>query len=263
MKAKQAKRTHWQIMCDVIFALIIRELKTRFGANRLGYFWAVAEPIFQVAIMGIIVTLLGRNSIANIPVALFLFTAILPFNLFNKLLPQLSQAVNANKGLLSYRQVNAIDPIISRIIIEICNYLLVYFLIFAFMGWLGFDVIPQDLLALLAASCLIAIIAIGLGLLLCSAEIYWSDTSKIVSIAMRPIFFVSGIFFCAPTIPQQYWYLFDWNPIFHAIELSRDAFFKSYESPIGDWIYLSLWALISFCCGLGVFNFNRMKFITS
>ena len=250
-------------MCDVIFALIIRELKTRFGANRLGYFWAVAEPVAQVAIMGLIFTLLGRTSVANIPVALFLFSAILPFKLFGKLLPQLSQAVNANKGLLSYRQVNAIDPVIARVIIEVMNFLLVYLIVFGFMGWLGFDVIPQNLLELLAASALLTIIAIGLGLMLCAATTYWKDTDKIVGMIMQPMFFVSGIFYCATSIPPQYWYLFDWNPIFHAIELSRDAFFSQYQTPIGSFEYLGLWALFSFCGGLAVFHHNRMRFLTA
>lgn len=250
-------------MCDVIFALIIRELKTRFGANRLGYFWAVAEPVAQVAIMGLIFTLLGRTSIANIPVALFLFSGILPFKMFSKLLPQLSQAVNANKGLLSYRQVNAIDPVIARVIIEVTTFLVVYLIVFGFMGWLGFQVIPQNLLELLLASILLCIVAIGLGLMLCSAMTYWKDTEKLVSMVMQPMFFVSGIFFCAPMIPAQYWYLFDWNPIFHALELSRDAFFHQYQTPVGSFEYLGLWALFCFCGGLAVFHHNRMRFLTA
>lgn len=250
-------------MCDVIFALIIRELKTRFGSNRLGYFWALAEPIAQVAVLGVIFTLLGRSSIANIPVALFLFSAILPFRLFSKLLPQLSQAVNANKGLLCYRQVNAIDPILARIVIEIITFLVVYIIIFSFMGWLGFKVIPNDLLKLIMATLLLATIAIGIGLMLCCVEIFWNDISKVTAMIMQPMFYISGIFYCAVMIPSQYWYLFDWNPIFHAIELIRDAFFKNYKTPIGSWEYLSIWALVCLGIGLGLFNHNRMRFITT
>lgn len=262
-KEKKAHRSHFNIMCDVIFALIIRELKTRFGSNRLGYFWAIAEPITQVAVMGIIFTLLGRDSIANIPVALFLFTGMLPFKLFGKLLPQLTQAINANRGLLSYRQVNAIDPIIARIIIEIVNFIVVYTIIFGFMAWLGFEVIPDNLLALLGASLLLMIIAVGLGLVLCCIATYWADVNKIISMIMQPMFFISGIFFCAPMIPPEYWSLFSWNPIFHAIELSRDAFFSAYSTPIGSWEYLGLWALLSLTTGLAIFHHNRMRFLTA
>jgi len=76
------------------------------------------------------------------------------------------------------------------------------------------------------------------------------------------MFFISGIFFAATMIPQQYWYLFSWNPLFHAIELSRDAFFISYATPVGDWVYLSTCALVSLAFGLICFYANRMRFIT-
>jgi capsular polysaccharide transport system permease protein len=256
-------RNSWQIMCDSVHALLMREIKTRFGTNRLGYFWAIAEPVAQASILGLIFTLLGRSSVSGIEIALFMFTGILPFKMFAKLLPQLSAAVSANKALLSYRQVSAIDPIITRVIIEVATFVIAYLVIFSVMGWLGFDVIPNDILALLIASFLLIIIAIGIGLMLCVAMSYWQDTSKVVGMVMQPMFFISGIFFAATMIPQQYWYLFDWNPIFHAIELSRDAFFFSYVTPIGSWWYLSLCALVSFSLGMFAFYYKRLRFLTT
>ena len=255
-------RNSLQIMNDTVHALLMREIKTRFGTKHLGYFWAIAEPVAAVAVMGLIFTLIGRSSVANIPVVLFLFTAMLPFNLFSKLLNQLTPAVSANKALLVYRQVSVIDPIITRILIELVTYLLVYCIVFSFLAWLGFDVLPADFLKVLTASVLLALMAIGLGLILCSAMSYWQDAKKVVSIITRPLFFVSGVLYSATMIPPQYWYLLDWNPIFHAIELSRDAFFSAYVTPVGSWFYLSFSALVSFSLGLTIFYVNRLRFIT-
>ncbi|MCL2914148.1 ABC transporter permease [Shewanella corallii] len=257
------KRSHWQIMCDVIFALIIRELKTRFGANRLGYFWALAEPMAQAAVMALIFSLLGRSSLSGVPVALFMLVAILPFKLFSKLLPQLSAAIESNKGLLGYRQVTASDPIISRLIIEVITFLIVYLLLMSTMAWLGYNVIPDDLLELLGVSALTIIMATGLGLMLCAATTWWKDTGKIVSMVMQPMFFISGIMFCATMIPQQYWYLLSWNPLFHVTELSRDAYFSAYQTPVGSFEYLGIWAIASFTFGLMTFQVNRQRFITT
>jgi capsular polysaccharide transport system permease protein len=250
-------------MCDTVHALMMREIKTRFGANRLGYFWAIAEPVASVAVMGLIFTLLGRHSIANVPVALFLFAAMLPFKLFSNLLNQLTSAVNANKALLAYRQVSAIDPVITRIIIELATYLIVYCIIFSFLAWLGFEVLPDDLLKVLAASALLALMSIGLGLMLCTAMSYWKDTKKVVGIITRPLFFISGVLYCATMVPSKYWYLLDWNPIFHVMELSRDAYFSSYVTPLGSWYYLGTCALVIFSLGLTTFYVNRLRFITA
>jgi len=255
------KRTSFQIMTSTVHALLMREIKTRFGANRLGYFWAIAEPVAQASVMALIFTLLGRTSISGIPIALFLFTGILPFKFFSKLIPQVGAAVSANKALFTYRQVTAIDPIITRVLIETVTFIVVYILILSAMAWLGFDVLPNDLLALLAACFLLLTLAVGIGLLLCCAITYWPDAAKLFAMIMSPMFFISGVLYCATMIPEQYWYLFSWNPIFHLIELSRDAFFVSYTTPIGDWYFVSFIALASIALGLMAFRINRHRFI--
>jgi capsular polysaccharide transport system permease protein len=248
-------------MYGTVHALLMRELKTRFGANRLGYFWALFDPIMQAAVIGLLFTFIGRSSLVGVPVALFIISGILPFQFFSQLLPQLSAAVQANKNLLSYKQVTAIDPILTRILIETATFIIVYTIILSFMAWLGLDVFPDDILALIAASTLLLILGIGIGLLLCSAITFWKDTGKILQIILRPMFFISGIFFCATMIPSQYWYLFSWNPIFHIIELSRDALFDSYTTPIGDWVFVSKVSFISLGLGLMTFKLCRQRFI--
>jgi capsular polysaccharide transport system permease protein len=257
------KRNAITIMFDTVHALLMRELKTRFGANRLGYFWAIVEPVAQASIFAVIFTVLGRKAVAGVPVALFLLSGILAFNLFSKLLPQLSSAIKANKALFSYRQVTAIDPVITRLIIELATFIVVYTIILLGLAWLGFEVMPDDFPKVLLATSLLIILTTGLGLILCSLVSYWQDTPKIVSMVMRPMFFMSGVFYCATMIPKQYWYLFDWNPIFHAIELSRDAFFSGYTTPIGSWEYLSVTALVCFATGLGTFQLSQQRFISS
>ncbi|WP_260680351.1 ABC transporter permease [Thalassotalea sp. PS06] len=250
-------------MCDSIHALMLREVKTRFGSNRLGYFWAIAEPFAQATIMAAMFTAIGRNSLSGVPVAMFLISGILPFKMFSKLMPQLAASVSANKGLLGYRQVEPIDPLITRFIIEMVTFVIVYAITVSVLAWIGFEVMPENFSALVLITCLLSLLALGLGLLLCSATIYWEDTPKIVSILMMPMFLISGIFFSATMIPSQYWFLFDWNPIFHVIELSRDAYFQSYTTPVGDWKYVCFVVLCCLAAGLMTFQINRLKFITA
>lgn len=258
----RSKRTSIQITIDTVHALLMRELKTRFGNSRLGYFWAIAEPAAQAAILATLFTLLGRNSLAGVPVALFLISGVMLFKAFGKTVTQLSAGIESNKALFSYRQVSPIDPILTRLIIELATFFVVYIIILSVMFWLGFDVWPQDLLALIAASLLLFLLAVGIALCMSSAFLYWKDANKLLALAMRPMFFISGILFCATMIPAKYWYLFSWNPVFHAIELSRTAFFESYQSPVGSWGYLSFVAFSFFVLGLMLYRINRMKFVT-
>ena len=109
---------------DVIFALFIREIKTRFGAYRLGLVWAFLEPMSFVIVH-------IRHSISQqwriivwwgnhgIPYPIFLMLGYVPFMLFSKLLTQGAAAVSANQGLFNYRQVRPIDTILARTLLEV------------------------------------------------------------------------------------------------------------------------------------------------
>jgi capsular polysaccharide transport system permease protein len=256
-------RISLQIMKDTVFALMMRELKTRFGAKKLGYFWAIAEPAAQAFILAIMFSLIGRSSLSGVPVALFMISGLMPFKFFSKLMPQLAGSVQANKALFTYRQVSILDPLITRLIIEVVTYVVVFCIILAVMAWMGFNVEMQDFLAFLMINILLISLGLGMGILLCVVGAYWEDTSKVVGMIMMPMFMISGIFFTATMIPQKYLYLFDWNPIFHIIELIRQAMFVSYISPIGDWQYVAFCALVVNAVGLMLYQVSRQRFITS
>jgi capsular polysaccharide transport system permease protein len=261
--SKRTPRTSLQIMFDTVFALMMRELKTRFGAKKLGYFWAIVEPAAQASIMALIWSFMGRSSLSGVHVALFMVSGIMPFKFFSKLLPQLASSVQANKALFTYRQVSILDPIITRLIIELATYIIVFCIILSVMAWMGLGVQMQDFLAFFGINLLLVFLATGLGVLLCVAAAYWEDTIKIVAMVMTPMFLMSGIFFTTTMIPPQYMYVFDWNPVFHIIELIRQSMFVSYTSPVGDWQYVAFVALVANAAGLMLYQINRQRFITS
>lgn len=256
-------RSSLQIMIDTVFALMMRELKTRFGSKKLGYFWAIAEPAAQAAFMAILFSLIGRASLSGVSVALFMISGIMPFKFFSKLFPQLANAVSANKSLFTYRQVSPIDPLITRLIIEVVTYIIVFSALLAGMAWLDFEVEMQDFLSFIVINIALILLGLGVGLILCISSTYWEDTAKLIAMIMTPMFFLSGIFFTATMVPQKYHYLLDWNPIFHVIELVRQAMFTSYTTPVGDLGYVAMCALIANATGLILYRVNYQRLIVS
>ncbi|MBM95378.1 MAG: ABC transporter [Oceanospirillaceae bacterium] len=263
MVAPVQSRSSLQVMRDTVSALMIRELKTRFGSSRLGYFWAVAEPALQASIIAVLFTIIGRTSLSGVPVALFLIVGILPFRGFFKIAVQLSAAIKSNKALFCYRQVLPIDPFITRLLIETATYVIVYIVLFLIMGWVGFSVVPEKPLELAMVNLIMFAMASGYGLVLCSSALYYEDTTKIVSLITQPLFFLSGVFFAITMVPAQYWHYLTWNPLLHITEISRDAMFSSYETPVGDWGYIITITICLWGLGLSLYWVNRQRFIAT
>lgn len=66
----QALLTQFQ----VIHALVIRETRTRFGRHRLGYVWALLEPVIFIAMFAGMYALMDRRMPYDLPVIAFLVT---------------------------------------------------------------------------------------------------------------------------------------------------------------------------------------------
>lgn len=83
----------------------------------------------------------------------------------------------------------------------------------------------------------------GFGLVSAVIRLYLPGYSSFQALLMRILFFVSGIYFVADSLPQvlrdALWY----NPVMHLIEWERSAFFYGFESHFYDPMYLLLWIL--------------------
>ena len=69
--------------CRVIHALIIRESRTRFGEAKLGYGWALLEPILHITMLSAVFSLMmqGRPPIGT-HFFIFYFTGLVPYLMF-------------------------------------------------------------------------------------------------------------------------------------------------------------------------------------
>jgi tetratricopeptide (TPR) repeat protein len=76
-------RERLRTQCRVIQALIIRETRTRFGDSKLGYGWALLEPILHITLLSAVFSLMmqGRPPIGA-HFFIFYFTGLIPYYMF-------------------------------------------------------------------------------------------------------------------------------------------------------------------------------------
>jgi len=253
----------WKIQKNVVFALYIRELKARFSHFRLGYIWAIAEPLAMVALLSIIRMALGKKDIAGISYPLFFATGIIPYYFFQTSVTQLLSVIESNMPLMNYRIVKPIDPVIAKIILEFLIYMGTGVLIVGGLVFLGFGFTWNNTLGLiLVMACLISF-TLGIGLITSVIGAFLHESKKIVPIIIRPFFFISGIFFPATMIPSIYRDKLLWNPLLHVSELTRRCIFEEFTVSHGNIMYLFFCSITSLGLGLCVYRVSRLKLSTS
>jgi len=252
----------WELQRNVIGALIYRELKTRVSEVRFGVVGVFIEPLGVMAVFLLIFSVI-RGDRGPLDIALFLAAGIVLYTLFNEVAVRALNAMRANEALFFYRPVKPIDAVIARGLVESALFAIVYTVISAFIFAFREKWILYDFPLLVISYVLLALTAFGIGLLLMVAGHRYSSLVQIVPMAIRPLWFISGVFFSVVSLPQWIRPWLTWNPILQAIELSRHAFSEDYLLDKSISLpYLLACAGVSCCLGLWVYSNNERILLT-
>ena len=254
------RRTPWEIQRSVVFALYLRELKTRFGGRWMGAFWVVLEPLAHLALMTVIFGFLHQAVSPSIDYPVFLITGMVPFFLFKNLATRLMDAIDSNRGLFNYRPVTPMDALLSRAMLETSLYGTVYAIMLALLGWVGYRFLPAEPLELIGTSAVLVLLGGSLGALFAVATNDVPQTRAMIRIAFMPLYFISGVLFPIQAVPAEFlpWLL--WNPVLHLVELSRHAFFPQYALLPGISMgYAAAVTVVALALALSLYRVRRRR----
>lgn len=255
-------RSPWEIQRAVLFALFLRELRTRSGNKWIGVLWALAEPLAQTLLLISVFGILRHVASANMEFPVFLISGMMPFFLFRSLAQRLTEAIDNNRALFSYRQVKPIDTIVARGLFESVLWLVVFILTLTIMVWAGFDALPKRPLELLGTVSLAAVLGLGLGLLMAIVTHDQPRLRTLVRMMYFPLYFFSGVIFSVATLPATYQRWLLWNPLLHVVELSRNSFEPAHALLEGiSPAYPAAVALVLLAGGLALYRRDRQKLL--
>lgn len=231
-----------RISTRVIFALIRRDMRSRFGRSRLGYFWAIMEPIGHLLTLGTVFAFLnhGRPLIGT-DLYIFYVTGLIPFLIFSHVVVDLMPALTANVPVLSLPIVKQWDVLVAKSILSLWTETLVAVIVFGCFVILGRPGLPSDLLTCMAAILVIWLLAVGFGLInMVIAEMFHAWES-VVSATLRLLYFLSGIYYSPIIMPAWLRDILVLNPVLQGVEWFRNGFYRQYEPHWLNIPYLLVW----------------------
>ena len=228
----------------VIFALMLREARTRYGRTKLGYLWAFIQPCIHIAFFWSVMTFLGRR--AN-PLddnnAMFLATGMLTFLGFRNVMRRTQGGYGSNEALLSFPIVKVVDVFLGRALLELATWVTVSMVIIGLLIMAGAGSYPHDILSMVTAILALFMIAFGMGMTIGIISEFIPALGNVRAIPMRLLYFLSGVFFLPDAMPPAAREVLAWNPVLHGITLFREGYYWMYDSNILDVNYLFGWAV--------------------
>lgn len=250
--------TRWR----VIYAIMLRDIRTRFGQTRLGYFWAIMEPITHLMTLGTVFYAVNHSPP---PVGdnmfLFYITGLVPFLMFSHVSHDVMSASEANNVMLQLPIVKRTDIMMAHALRQFATEICVGIIIFSIAALLGERGAPADPMTAMMAITVLWLLAVGVGAFnLVILEAFPSYETLYASL-IRLLYVASGIYFSPISMPDWARDILVWNPILQGIEFFRSGFFPQYDPHWVDLNYLLIWVVASIGIGFALERALRSRMV--
>ncbi|HEU0221626.1 MAG TPA: ABC transporter permease [Paracoccaceae bacterium] len=225
----------------VFFALMMREMTTRYAKGTGGYLWAVLGPVLAILVMSMVFAQMFRTPSLGTSFILFYTSGYVPFHMYGDVQNAVSGSVKYNRALMQYPAVTPLDAVLARATLSILTVLFVGVVILA--GAIAVTSTPVNLdfevlsLALLTA----ALLGVGIGSLNCVVIAFFPTWERLWRVATTPLFICSAIIYIYEEAPRAFQEILWYNPLVHVTGYMRSGIFGAYAA---DYVSLTyVWGL--------------------
>jgi capsular polysaccharide transport system permease protein len=248
--AKPSLADCWRIQRRVIWALLLREILTRYGRHNIGFLWLFVEPmLFTVGVTALWTATKAVHG-SSLPIVAFAVTGYSSVLLWRNMPARCIMAMEPNFGLLYHRNVRPIDIYLSRLVLEAAGAgisFVVLMLFFHFVGWLA---LPEDVLEVIAAWLMLAWMGTGLALFIGSLSEFSEMVEKLWHPTQYLLFPLSGAAFLVDALPVQAQHYVLLLPMVHGVEMLREGYFGSQMVAHYSLAYMAVWNAVLTLLGL-------------
>jgi ABC-type polysaccharide/polyol phosphate export permease len=240
----------WQIQRRVIWALVMREILTRYGRHNIGFLWLFVEPMLFTLMVTALWTATKSVHGSSLPIVAFAVTGYSSVLLWRNMPSRCIKALEPNLSLLYHRNVRPLDIYIARLALEAGGATIsfvVLVLFFHFLGWLDY---PEDFLQVVAAWFMLAWFGTGLALFFGALSEEYETVEKLWHPTAYILFPLSGAAFLVDTLPVEAQHYVLMLPMVHGVEFLREGYFGSKIVAHYDIKYMALLNTILTLLGL-------------
>ncbi len=213
----------------VLGALMLRDMRTRFGRLFFGYVIMVLWPLSHLLSILVIYSYVRTVAPIGTETSVFFATGVLPYILCMYPARYIMLALVTNEPLLYFPIIKSLDIILARAILEtITTFWVIVLLCFVlFIFNIDFwPIYPEEALAAIFAT---IYFAFGLGALNAVLFKFVRAWAFVAILALIVMYFFSGALIVPSRLPSDVQYYMSFNPLFHSVEWLRSAYYEGYS----------------------------------
>ena len=227
----------------VIAALLMREIRTRYGRENIGYLWVIGEPFLFCVGVAIMWTAIRPAHEHGVPVTAFVITGYVPLTMWRHCVGRSIKAFDANGSLLFHRQVTPLE-IIGAVIAGV--------VVSAGAILIGFMDMPDDFGLLYFGLFCEAVFCLASALIMAPLSETGDVLEKVIGAIMYLSIPFSGAFTMVDWMPKAFQSVLLWSPSVHALEIIRKGQFGSKVHAHYDLVFFTWSCALMILIGLSL-----------
>ena len=238
----------------LIRLLINRELTLRYKRSVIGIGWTLLNPVLTSAVLWYVFSFVFASRLpSGQQFAPYLVAGILLNTFFSQGLTQAAESISSNGGVLTKIYVPPQIFAISAALAGLTNFF-IGLLPLAVVCWLTGQSLAWTLPLVLVVGVLLAFLVAGLGLSLSILFIRFDDSRNIVNVLLMILMYLTPIFYPISVMNPTMQNVIHWNPLTSYLEIFRWAFSNNANPTVFNWVYMSIWSVVSIFFGIYIFK---------
>ncbi len=241
---------------ELLYFLIWRDIKVRYKQTILGAAWAIIQPFFMMIVFSLFFGRLAGAPSDGIPYPIFVYCALLPWQLFAHALTESSNSLIANERLITKVYFPRLVIPISAVLAGLVDFAIAFVILVAMMAY--YRIVPTLAVLTLPLFIILAVMtSLGVGLWLSALNVQYRDVRYTLTFLTQVWLFATPVAYSSTLVPERWRAIYGLNPMAGVVEGFRWALLGKAQGP-GILLAVSVSVVILILIG-GVYYFQRME----
>lgn len=244
---------------ELLYFLVWRDLKVRYRQTIIGIGWVILQPLMTMVIFTAVFGNFAKIPSDGLPYPIFIYSALLPWNLFASSLARGSGSVVGNAQLVAKIYFPRLILPLSGILSPIVDFAVAFVFLIGMMAWYGTSP-TWGVLALPLFIFLAVLTALAVGLWLSALNVRYRDVGHTIPFLVQLWMFASPVAYPVSLIPDKWRLLYSLNPMAGVIEGFRWALLGKESPDFGVIVVSAVMVFALLIPGIVYFRYTERTF---
>ena len=188
---------------DLIYFMVVREIKILYKQTVLGFAWAIIRPVFSMIVFSIVFGKLAKIPSDGIPYPIFSYVALVPWTYFNSSMTKSTQSLITGANIFTKvyfpRFIIPLTPVLAGLV----DFFISLAVVGLLMVW--FQITPTIAIVWLPLLILLVILtSLGIGLWLSALTLQYRDIRYALVFLSQLLMYVAPVVWPVSTITENF-----------------------------------------------------------